>query len=135
MEGCPLTDANRALVDVACTVIDGHFDADRHRIGAALQSDSGNVYTAVHLETDVGRAAVCAEPIAVGQAMMAGENGFDAVAAVKQSAQSETPVVVPPCGICRELLFDYDPSVTVVVPGRDGPVAVPIDMLIPGKPY
>lgn len=54
---------------------------------------------------------VYAEHVAVGQAVTAGENEFDAIAAFKQSALSEIPVAVPPCGICREPLFDYDYSV------------------------
>lgn len=135
MDGRPLCDAERDLVEAARAVIQAHFDAERHRVGAALRADSGTVYTAVHLETDVGRAAVCAEPIAVGKAVTAGEDGIDTVAAVKQTAPDETPEVVPPCGICRELLFDYDPTTMVVVPDDEAPVAVTVDGLLPGKPY
>lgn len=135
MDGRPLFDAERDLVDAARAVVRDHFDPERHRVGAALRADSGDVYTAVHLETDVGRAAVCAEPVAVGKAVTADEDGIDAIVAVKRAAADETPAVVPPCGICRELLFDYDPTTTVVMPGDATSVAVTVDGLLPGKPY
>jgi cytidine deaminase len=80
--------------------------------------------------------AVCAEAVALGQAVTQGESGIDAIAAVRHPAPGEKNrdiVVVSPCGACRELLWDYDRNARVIVPGPDGPLSVPIGELIPNK--
>jgi cytidine deaminase len=80
--------------------------------------------------------AVCAEAVALGQAVTQGESGIDTVAAVRHPAPGEKSrdiVVVSPCGACRELLWDYDRNARVIVPGPNGPHSVPIGELIPNK--
>jgi len=48
-------------------------------------------------------------------------------------AAGEQPRIVPPCGICRELIYDYGPSATVVLAGEAGPVERPVGDLLPEK--
>ena len=74
---------------------------------------------AVNLDATVGRAAICAEAVALGEAVMAGDT-VDLVVAVRQPRPDEAggPQVVSPCGLCRELLLDYAPEAEVIVPGQ-----------------
>jgi cytidine deaminase len=106
-------------------------------VAAALRTRSGRVFAAVNLDATVGRMAVCAEPIALGQAIMAGEREFDCIVAVRQPRPGEVPhdiAVVSPCGGCRELLYDHARDIAVIVPGELGPRRIALRDLLP-LPY
>ena len=123
---------DRALVEAAAEAVRARYRYGRHSVGAALRGGSGRVFVAVNLDATVGRAAICAEAVALGEAVMAGET-VEAVAAVRLPRPDENgePHVVSPCGLCRELLLDYAPEARVVLPGRG---AVPLRALLP-SPY
>jgi cytidine deaminase len=82
-------------------------------VGCALRTHSGRVYVSVNLEANVGRIAICAEPIAVGEAIAAGDADLEAIVGVLHRYDESDPVrfrVGSPCGMCRELLNDYMPD-------------------------
>jgi cytidine deaminase len=114
-----LSPDDRALVEAAEQAVRRRYRYGRHTVGAALRAASGRVFVAVNLDTTVGRAAICAEALALGEAVMAGET-VEVVAAVRHPRPDEPggPVLVSPCGLCRELLLDYAPEAEVLVPGR-----------------
>ena len=58
-----------------------------HHIGAALQTKSGQVFSAVHIEATVGRIAVCAEAVAIGMAATAGDTEIEMIVAVNRVGQ------------------------------------------------
>ena len=106
-----LRPADRALVVAASDAIRAAYVPDWQHIGAALRAASGRVYQGVNLDAYVGRCALCAEAVVLGMAYASGERAFDAIVAVRFIGRG-APVVVSPCGICRELLSDYgDPYV------------------------
>ena len=131
-----LTPAEQELVAAARKVISERYKENRHHIGAALRTKSGKIYTAVHLDTYVGRASVCAEAIAVGQAMSVGDAEIETIVSVRHPRPREAYreiQIVSPCGICREMLADFAPNCTVIVP-EDGNIArVPVKSLLPNK--
>jgi cytidine deaminase len=107
----PLSAKDRDLVRVATETILRLYEADRHHVSAALRTKGGKVFTAVHLDTYVGACAVCAEAAVLGKAVSEGERDLDAIVAVRWRGTGR-PIVVSPCGLCRELLVDYgDPAV------------------------
>jgi cytidine deaminase len=131
-----LSPADRALIDAARRVITERYKENRHHIGAALRTRTGHIYTAVHLDTYVGRASVCAEAIAVGQAMSVGDGDIECIVSVRHPRPRETYreiQIVSPCGICREMLGDFAPSCTVIVPIEQGIARVPVKALLPNK--
>lgn len=105
-----LTDADRELIFAARAVIKARFRQGWHHIGAALRTRSGKVFSAVHLEANVGRVAVCAEAVALGMAAAAGDTEIDTCVAVNELGE-----IVSPCGMCRELLSDYSPVCRVIL--------------------
>jgi len=121
----PLTEDDRALVEEARAATANAFDPDRwggaHMVGAALRASNGRVFTGVSLPSNVGRTSMCAEPVAIGNAMGEGVRDLDAVVAVRHPLPEEDRdfEVSPPCGACRELIADYGPDVEVIVP-RNG---------------
>lgn len=119
-------DRDRHLLDAARSVLARRYRPRWHSVGAAVRGTSGRIYTAVNLSARyVGQVDVCAEAIALGMAVAAGERGFEAVVAVQRprSGKSRAPGrIVPPCGVCRERFSDYAPDMTVLLPGPKGTI-------------
>ena len=85
-----LSDADRALVEAASDAIRQRYRYDWQEVGAALRTRSGKVFTGVSLDAYLGRMAVCAEAVALGQAItVAGETGIDTIVAVRHPPPEE----------------------------------------------
>ena len=86
------------------------------RVGAALLSADGTVYTGVNIENASFGATVCAERTALFHAVKEGKRAFAmlAVAAVNRDGEI-TPA--PPCGICRQTLSEFCGRDFVIVYG------------------
>lgn len=111
-----LTDLQTAAVEAARALIMARAREGRHHVAATVVTRSGASYTAVNTDCILGRAAICAEAIALGMACAAEEGAEVAfVCAVNRRL-----VVIPPCGVCRELLIDYGHSALVAVPREEG---------------
>jgi cytidine deaminase len=123
--------ADRALIDAATDLIKTRYLENRHHIAAAVRGKSGKIYTGLHLDTYVGRASVCAEAVALGQAMSAGEKEIDSIVSVRHPRPREQ--LVSPCGICREMLNDFAPGAAVLLDGGEGIHRRPVEALLPDK--
>ena len=135
--GASLSTADAELVEIARAVMLEHYRPFWHTVAAALRGRDGRVWTGVHLGATVGRLSICAEAVAMGRAIMDGDGTVECAVAVrhpKPEEEDRTVAVVPPCGACRELLFDYDRRARVIVPSEVGLRAVPITELLPA-PY
>lgn len=84
-------------------------------VGAALLGASGEVYTGCNVENAVYGLSLCAERVAVVQAVAAGERSFLALAVVAGEGKQG----YWPCGACRQFLWEFGDMV-VMVPGPDG---------------
>lgn len=127
----PLSAADQALIAAATDVLLRHYRLYWNTIAAALRSQDGRIWTGIHLGTRVGRMSVCAEPIAFGRALLEGDGTAEAIVALRHPKPDERDGVieiVSPCAACRELLMDYAPDCTVIVPG---PLCVPVRDLLP----
>jgi cytidine deaminase len=119
MRSEPLQPGDMELIDAAKAIIGQRFVLDRHHVGCALCTGSGRTYTSVNLEANVGRLAICAEPIAVGQAVSAGDADLEVIVGVLHRYDESDPVqfrVGSSCGMCRELLNDYMPDGYSIMP-------------------
>lgn len=129
-----LSAEDERLIDAATAVLRSHYDPQRHTTGAALRTRSGAVYTAVSLKAGTDKASVHAEPLAAGQAVLAGDAALDTVVAVQpDSDRGERTHIVTACGVCRELLLAFAPDLYVVVPRPDGPIKRPLRELLPDR--
>ncbi|HUF87480.1 MAG TPA: hypothetical protein VMM59_08865 [Thermohalobaculum sp.] len=114
-------------VDAARRLIGLRGCEDRHHVAAAVLTRGGARYCALNLESVLGRAAICAEAVAVGMALAA-EDGAEIAFSVAVNRRGE---VIPPCGPCRELLADYGPAARVAVPGGSDYQVVTLPTLLP----
>ncbi len=136
MTGNTLSADDLALVEAARTLIRERYVENRHHIAAALRTRSGRIHVGLHLDTYVGRASVCAEAVAVGTAMAAGDRDIVAIVSVRHPRPrdpNQAIQVVSPCGICRELLTDFAPECRVIVPRDGGLAAAAPGELLPNK--
>lgn len=82
------------------------------RVGAALLTRSGKVYTGVNVENASYGATLCAERGAVAKAVSEGEQEFRALAVASSAGEAM------PCGICRQVLMEFEPELRVIT-GKD----------------
>jgi cytidine deaminase len=129
--------ADQELIDAATSVISDRYRNDWQEVGAAMRTRDGRIITGVNIDAYIGRIAVCAEAIAIGRAITEhGDRGIETIVAVRHPKPDEPGkiAVVSPCGICRELIHDYDAKAKVIVPDQgQPPKVVTIGELLPNK--
>ena len=137
MSDAMLSEQDQELVRAASEAIKKRYRNDWQEVGAALRTRDGRIVTGVNIDAYIGRIAVCAEAIAIGRAITeTGDKGIDTIVAVrhpKPGEKDQTIKVVSPCGICRELICDYDPKARVIVPNGAQPTVATITQLLPNK--
>lgn len=85
------------------------------RVGAALLGADGSITEGCNVENASFPAGICAERAAVAAAVARGVRSFEAIA-IATEAQEPTP----PCGICRQVLEEFSPHLSVISVTRDG---------------
>ena len=131
-----LTDADHDLIKQAKDLMFERCKTRSHQLTSIVRMKSGNVYAGVHVGLYVRRLSTCAEAVALGTALTEGEEGIDTIVTVRMKSPEiayEDIRVVSPCGICREMISDYDRDATVIMEKDGELVKFPIMDLIPEK--
>jgi cytidine deaminase len=87
-----------------------------YRVGAALRTRTGKVYTGVNIENAAYPASICAERVAVFKAISEGEVEFEVVTVVTDTGGS-------PCGSCRQVLAEFGLDTIVLIADGNGKLA------------
>jgi cytidine deaminase len=80
------------------------------KVGAALETSAGKVFTGCNVENASYGLTICAERVALLKALSEGERDFVSIAVV---ADTEAPT--PPCGPCRQLLWEYCGDIPIIL--------------------
>lgn len=88
------------------------------RVGAALLTKSGKVYTGCNIENAAYSATNCAERTAIFKAVSEGERDFVALAIVG-GREGETAEFCAPCGVCRQVIAEFCPNDFKIVLGNE----------------
>lgn len=86
-----------------------------YRVGAALVTRDGDVFAGCNVESASYSPTICAERTALVKAISEGKREFSAVAVVTRDGGS-------PCGVCRQLLYEFSPSMLVIMADLEGVV-------------
>ncbi|HUR52552.1 MAG TPA: cytidine deaminase [Gemmataceae bacterium] len=87
------------------------------KVGAALVSADGTVVTGCNVESASYGLTICAERVALVKAVSDGRTVFNRVVVV-----AETDKPTPPCGACRQLLWEFAPDAEVILANLTGTV-------------
>ncbi len=85
------------------------------KVGAALEDSAGVVHTGCNLENASYGLTMCAERVAVFKAMSEGARKFRRIAVA-----ADTDVLTPPCGACRQILWEFCGDIEVALINLDG---------------
>ena len=88
------------------------------QVGAALETPDGRVISGCNIENATYGLTLCAERVALVKALSDGLEIFTRLAVVADTASP-----TPPCGPCRQLLWEYCGDIEIVIANLDGPLA------------
>jgi cytidine deaminase len=104
--------AARAAREHACADFSGF------KVGAALETVDGTIVTGCNIENATYGLTVCAERVALWKALSEGHRHFRRIAVV---APPDAPT--PPCGACRQLLWEFAGDVEIILGNLEGETA------------
>jgi cytidine deaminase len=92
-----------------------HATFSKFKVGAAVQDDTGRIHTGCNVENATYGLTVCAERVAIFKAISEGARKFIRVAVV-----ADTDTLTPPCGACRQILWEFCGDVEIVLSNLKG---------------
>lgn len=84
-----------------------------YRVGSALRTKSGRIYTGVNVESAAYPTTMCAERVAIYKAVSEGEREFDVISVVTDNGGS-------PCGGCRQVMAEFGLETVVLIANGEG---------------
>jgi cytidine deaminase len=100
----PLVEAARRAREFA------HAAYSHFKVGAALECEDGTIVTGCNIENATYGLTVCAERVAMFKALSEGHRAFRRVAVV-----ADTDEPTPPCGACRQILWEFGGDLEVLL--------------------
>jgi cytidine deaminase len=82
----------------------------KFKVGAAVEDESGRIHTGCNVENATYGLTVCAERVAIFKAISEGARQFKRVAVA-----ADTDALTPPCGACRQILWEFCGDVEIVL--------------------
>ena len=113
-----LTKSDEKLIEMAKVVLQENKDLYSGKeilVASIVKASSGNCYKGINIKTSH---SICAEQVAVGQALVCGERSFDTLVAVQLELDGDMRVISP-CGLCRYTLNKLDFDINVIVEDQD----------------
>lgn len=85
-------------------------DFSGFKVGAAVETDAGEIITGCNIENATYGLTVCAERVAIFKALSEGKRSFTRIAVV-----ADTNDPTPPCGACRQIIWEFCGDVDVII--------------------
>jgi cytidine deaminase len=110
----------RELIEAARRARENAYAPFSHfQVGAAVRTRSGRAIGGCNVENASYGLTICAERVAIFKAISEGEREFDAIAVVTDADR-----LTPPCGACRQIIWEMCGNVEVVLANLKGQVEV-----------
>jgi len=111
-----MKDMRHQLLEAALAVLKhAHAAFSNFKVGAALETDDGHIVTGCNVENATYGLTICAERVAVFKAISEGYRSFRRVAVV-----ADTQEPTPPCGACRQILWEFGGDLEVILGNLEG---------------
>jgi cytidine deaminase len=111
-----LDNKRKELVDAAAAARENSYAPySKFRVGAAVETKDGKIYSGCNIESASYGLTVCGERVAIWKAVSEGEHEFQQVAVVV-----DTEELTPPCGVCRQILWEFCGNVPVTLANLNG---------------
>ena len=117
---------NRLLERAQAARAHAYAPYSRFAVGAALLTETGEVFSGANVENASYGLTICAERSAAVSAASAGHRRFRAIAVAGPDAGT-----TPPCGACRQFLNEFSPQMIVVYSTPRGAVSASLESLLP----
>ena len=85
------------------------------KVGAAIRTKGGKIYTGCNVESASYGLTVCAERVAIWKAVSEGEKEFTEIAVA-----ADTHELTPPCGVCRQIIWEFCGDIPVIFANLEG---------------
>lgn len=120
---------DQALVEQAFSMLPYSYSPYSHfPVGAALLCADGTVYTGCNIENASYGSTICAERTALVKAVSEGHRDDF----VKLAVAGNSEDYCWPCGLCRQMLYEFAPNLTLLVANKDHHfVTLSLDELMP----
>lgn len=106
----------RALLDAARDGMRLSYSPySKIRVGAAVLTKGGEIVTGCNIENAAFDATICAERVAIFKAISQGQPHITAIAVVSSSGHA-----FPPCGACRQVMYELAKDANVIMENKDG---------------
>lgn len=89
------------------------------KVGAAVEDEAGRIHTGCNVENATYGLTLCAERVAIFKAISEGARKFRRVAVA-----ADAPKLTPPCGACRQILWEFCGDVEITLVNPRGETAV-----------
>lgn len=93
----------------------GHAPFSGFKVGAAVEDSTGRIHSGCNVENATYGLTVCAERVAIFKAISEGARAFRRVAVAAQ-----TDTLTPPCGACRQILWEFCGDIEIVLANLKG---------------
>lgn len=115
------------LLQAACKAREAAYAPYSHfAVGAAVLAGSGRIYSGCNIENASYGLTICAERVAIFQAIAAGEKSITALAVVADAA-----LPVAPCGACRQVMAEFGVDTVVMATTRGESRTLKLNDLLP----
>lgn len=101
---------NKLIKSALSVLKNSHSPHSGFKVGSALLSVNGKVFSGTNVEFDALSLTVCAERAAIFGAISGGEKKFKAIAVATSSNE-----FIYPCGLCRQALVEFNPDMEVIL--------------------
>ena len=79
-------------------------------VGAAVETDDGEIFQGCNIESSSFGLTICAERVALFKALSEGRKNIKAIAIASPKA-----FFCPPCGACRQVLWDFAKEASIIL--------------------
>ena len=112
--------SDQELIDAATAVRENSYAPfSNFRVGAALETDDGEIIDGCNVESASYGLTVCAERVAIWKAISQGKRKIKHIAVV-----ADTEDLTPPCGVCRQIIWEFGGDIPVIMSNLKGKVEV-----------